>query len=116
MSGTCRYGADVSRGIWSWGAISLFMTCNYVFSVKKTPNMENSKKSKVFFLKTRQKSGVCLVSEETTGMNRSGAELFIDIYMYALFFRFWTIFGVFSTKIARFLQNPLFAVVYIYII
>ena len=48
-------------------------------------------------------------------MNRSGAELFIDMYMYALFFRFWTIFGVFSTKKARFLQNPLFAVIYIYV-
>ena len=63
MSGTCRYGAGVSRGIWSWGAISLYMTCNYVFSVKKTPNMENSKTLKVFFKKIRQKSGVCLVSE-----------------------------------------------------
>ena len=64
MSGTCRYGADVSRGIWSRGAISLYMTCNYVFSVKKTPNMENSKTLKVFLKKkNRQNSGVCLVSE-----------------------------------------------------
>ena len=50
MSGTCRYGADVSRGIWSRGAISLYDMQLRIFC-KKDPkfNMENSKTLKVFF-------------------------------------------------------------------